>query len=498
MKAPHEPTDSTHTELIADLEEEVISLQRKNRALQGDLFLLRRELRRARRNLGYKVSKGVSRAFAPVLRLFTNGANAHFPKPSSNGRPSHPCSAELKSRVQKLHETVDSAFFSFATERNWTLHKILGDRPGRQLCFSPEELKNALASDFFGVPQKAFEPGKGSPGFAHHQLIVIDCDHPEPLWPLLKGRFWPHQKLLLHGKSVVPEFSPTEHGRDFAFYSAPPPAWLDPRHTYLPGFAPWKASYARLTATLPSGNPWPKISVVTPSFNQGRFITDTFESILGQPYPHLEYLVLDGGSTDNTRSILDRYRPRLAYSCCQKDNGQADAINKGFARATGEIMAWLNSDDQYAADALMHVARAFDQFPEADIVVGGCGLVEVGGGAPIRIHHCALPMGKVVPLPLVQLLDLENCWLKGHFFYQPEVFWRRRIWETAGAHVLDDLYYCFDYELWVRMAKAGAKVVHIPELLALYRVHPEQKTYGKDLPYLPELKLAKARHGTFA
>ena len=494
MKAPHEITAPTHTELIADLEEEVSSLQRKNRALEADVFVLRRDLRRAHRNLGYKISKGVRRAFAPVLRLFANGADAHFPKPSANGAPPHPCSVELKSMVQRLHDTVDSAFFNFATERNWTLHRILGDKPGRQLCLSTQELKNALASDFFAVPQEVVEPSKGSPGFAQQQLIVIDCDHPEPLWPLLKGRLWPHQKLLLHGKNVVPEFAPTESGSDFGFYNAPPPAWLDPRHAYLPRFAPWKTPHPRLTATLPSGNPWPKISVVTPSFNQGRFITDTFESILGQPYPQLEYLVLDGGSTDDTGSILNRYRPRLAYSCSQKDNGQADAINKGFARTTGEIMAWLNSDDQYAADALMHVARAFDQFPEADVVVGGCGLVEVSGGAPTRIHHCALSMGKVVPLPLAQLLDLENCWLKGHFFYQPEVFWRRRIWEAAGAHVLDDLYYCFDYELWVRMAEAGAKIVHIPELLALYRVHPEQKTYGKDLPYLPELKLAKARH----
>jgi len=135
--------------------------------------------------------------------------------------------------------------------------------------------------------------------------------------------------------------------------------------------------------------------------------------------------------------------------------------------------------------------------------VGGCGLVE--NNALTRIHHSALPIGKVVPLPPQQLLDLENCWLKGDFFYQPEVFWRRRIWEAAGAHVQDNLYYCFDYDLWVRMAQAGAKVVHIPDLLALYRVHPEQKTYGRDLPYLPELKKVKAqrdpsaiRHETLA
>jgi glycosyltransferase involved in cell wall biosynthesis len=235
--------------------------------------------------------------------------------------------------------------------------------------------------------------------------------------------------------------------------------------------------------------------VVTPSFNQGRYIGHTFESVLGQNYPNLEYMLLDGGSTDETRAILDRYRPRLAYSCSQKDNGQADAINKGFSRASGEILAWLNSDDQYGLDALMHVALAFDMFPDADIVVGGCGLLEGAASSPARVHHSALPVGKVVPLPAARLLDVDNSWLKGEFFYQPEVFWRRRIWEAAGGRVADDLYYCFDYDLWVRMAQAGARVVHIPDLLAVYRVHPAQKTYGANLPYLPELKLVQSRCG---
>lgn len=242
---------------------------------------------------------------------------------------------------------------------------------------------------------------------------------------------------------------------------------------------------------MPSGKPWPKISVVTPTYNQGKFIGATFSSILNQRYPNLEYLVLDGGSSDETPEIIRRYRAHMAYACSEKDKGQADAINKGFSRATGDILAWLNSDDQYAADALMRVALAFDLFAEADIVVGGCALLPEAAAAATQIHHSALPLGKVAPLPLEQLLDLENCWLKGHFFYQPEVFWRRRIWEAAGARVRDDLFYCFDYDLWVRMAKAGAKVIHIPDLLAVYRVHPAQKTYGDNLPYVPELKLIR-------
>lgn len=494
MKAPHERAELAEAELIADLEEEAQCLQQKNRALECELGGLRRDLRRARRNPGYRIANGISRALKPLSRWFSNDSSrSQFARPSNgatNGSAPLPCSRELKALLRRIAGILESAFFTSSTHRNWLLHKLLGHDLGRQLCFSAEELKKAIAADFFAVPEQPFPKHKGAAAFAHQQLVVIDCDDPGALWPLLKGRFWPHQKLLLHGRNVARDFSPTEQGADFAFFAAPPPTWLDPRHDYLPRFAPWKTPYARRATSTPTGNPWPKISIVTPSFNQGRFITDTIESILGQNYPNFEYLVLDGGSTDETRSILDRYRPRLAYSCSQKDNGQADAINQGFARTTGEIMAWLNSDDQYSPDALMHVARAFDLFPEADIVVGGCGLSEAG--ALSRIHHSALPIGRVVPLPLQQLLDLDNCWLKGDFFYQPEVFWRRGIWDAAGAHVQDDLYYCFDYDLWVRMARAGAKIVHIPDLLAIYRVHPEQKTYGRDLPYLPELKQVKA------
>src|SRR5436190_1738783 len=501
MNLPHERTEPAQVETIADLEEEALSLQRKNKALEGELFTAQRELRRARRNPGYRIANGISRALKTVSHLIKNGnarpIQVYRPSQASpNGSVPDPSSRELKTRLRALATAVESVFFTSATHRNWLLHKGLGHTPARQLCFSNEQIKVAIGTDFFGVPDKPFAKHKGPPAFAHQQLIVIHCDDPGPLWPSLKGRFWPHQRILLHGKNIAPTIRPDEQGADFAFYAAPPRQWLDPRHAYLPLFAPWKTSRQRLTTALPGGDPWPKISIVTPSFNQGRFIADTFESVLRQNYPSFEYLVLDGGSTDETCSILDRYRPRLAYSCSQKDDGQADAINKGFARITGEIMAWLNSDDQYAPDALMHVARAFDLFPEADIVVGGCGLLETSGLT--RIHLSALPLGKIVPLPLSQLLDLENCWLKGDFFYQPEVFWRRRIWEAAGPRVQDDLYYCFDYELWVRMAQAGAKIVHVPDLLALYRVHPGQKTYGRDLPYLPELKRVKAQHGPSA
>jgi hypothetical protein len=109
-----------------------------------------------------------------------------------------------------------------------------------------------------------------------------------------------------------------------------------------------------------------------------------------------------------------------------------------------------------------------------------------------RVHHSALPIGRAVPLRSDQLLDLDGCWLRGDFFFQPEVFWTRDLWQRAGGRVAEELHYSMDYELWVRFALAGARIVHVPDTLALYRVHPGQKTAGDDLPYLPELRRVAA------
>ncbi|MET0555775.1 MAG: glycosyltransferase [Vicinamibacteria bacterium] len=240
-------------------------------------------------------------------------------------------------------------------------------------------------------------------------------------------------------------------------------------------------------ATLPSGRPWPRFTVVTVSYNHAAFLEDTLRSVLDQDYPDLEYIVIDGGSRDGTAAILDRYRDRLSYCVSEPDRGQSHALNKGFARATGTLCAWLNSDDRYAPDALWRAALAFD-LHGADLVAGGCALAEEPHGRIARVHHSALPIGRPVPLPADRLLDLDGAWLRGDFFFQPEVFWTRDLWQRAGGRVAEELHYSMDYELWVRFARQGARVVHVPDTLALYRVHPNQKTAGPDLPYLPELR----------
>ena len=124
----------------------------------------------------------------------------------------------------------------------------------------------------------------------------------------------------------------------------------------------------------------PRITVVTPSYNQGRFVRETLESVLGQEYPALEYIVMDGGSTDESPSIIEGYSKRLAHWQSAKDRGQADAIKSGFSRATGEVLGWLNSDDTLAPGTLVAVGASFAAHPEVDLVYGDIALVDAAGG----------------------------------------------------------------------------------------------------------------------
>jgi len=222
--------------------------------------------------------------------------------------------------------------------------------------------------------------------------------------------------------------------------------------------------------TLPGGIPWPKISVITPSYNQGRYIAETIESVIKQGYPHVEHIIIDGGSTDETMDVVSKYMEYLSYVVSEPDKGQSDALNKGFMRSTGDILCWLNSDDQFAPDALFSVAMAFAT-SGADIISGICEVYEEG-----RLVYRHMSSCKDGLLPLDDLLDLDNGWNAGQFFYQPEVFFSRSLWERAGSHVREDCYYSMDYELWCRFAEVGAKLHVIGAPLARFRTHPEQKT----------------------
>jgi cellulose synthase/poly-beta-1,6-N-acetylglucosamine synthase-like glycosyltransferase len=177
---------------------------------------------------------------------------------------------------------------------------------------------------------------------------------------------------------------------------------------------PWNSEVSRIPPKLPSGKPWPRISVVTVTYNQGAYLEETIRSVLMQGYPNLEYIVVDGGSTDNTQSVLQRYSHQLAACISEPDEGQSDALNKGMSRATGDILAWLNSDDQYLPNTLRAVAESFDQ-ADSDLVVGGTVLVRKHERFPVAFKHCVLPLDRVVSLPIAELVDFYGKWQRGDF-----------------------------------------------------------------------------------
>jgi len=247
-----------------------------------------------------------------------------------------------------------------------------------------------------------------------------------------------------------------------------------------------------LPKTLPCGKSWPKISIITPSYNQGNYIEETIISVLEQDYPNVEHIIIDGQSTDTTPSILNKYRNRIAHIVQEPDRGQSDAINKGMQLATGDILTWLNSDDLLAPGALAAIAMAFYS-SGADVVAGVCQLFQNGQLQTSHITSC--PDG---PLPAEEISDLYGGWQSGKFFYQPEVMFTRTLWEKAGGYVREDLHFCMDVEMWLRFASYGAILHVIGSPIALFRIHEQQKTNNHDASpdeYIPIANSWRASRG---
>lgn len=226
----------------------------------------------------------------------------------------------------------------------------------------------------------------------------------------------------------------------------------------------------------------PLVSVVTPSFNQGRFLARTIESVLSQNYPKLEYIIQDGGSRDNTQKVLEQYSSQLTHVTSAADQGQADAINKGFQKSTGEIMAWLNSDDIWLPGTLAYVVQYFQDHPEVDAVYGH----------RIQIDENDLEIGRWI-LPEHD----EGVLAWADYIPQETLFWRRRIWEKAGGRVDESYQFALDWELLLRFQQAEARFVRVPRFLAAFRVHDLQKTTAQmDSIGKQEIaRLRKAYHG---
>jgi glycosyltransferase involved in cell wall biosynthesis len=233
---------------------------------------------------------------------------------------------------------------------------------------------------------------------------------------------------------------------------------------------PWTEESDALPERMRDGSRWPSITVVTPSFNQGRFLEATIRSVVLQGYPELEYFVLDGGSTDGSAEIIERYAPWISYWTSAPDGGQSAAINRGLARGNGAYVTWINSDDMLCRNALVtHATRV--GFHQDTIYIGQCVYIDAAGN--ILTTHC----GRVHTLE--DLLRIDTVWRapgrQGHIV-QPEVLFPRQLALDVGG-LNPENHRTMDYELWGNFLLRGARFeyTHIP--FGMFRVHPAQKTF---------------------
>lgn len=221
----------------------------------------------------------------------------------------------------------------------------------------------------------------------------------------------------------------------------------------------------------PAGKKWPRISVVTPSFNQAGFIEETLLSVFNQNYPDLEVIVVDGNSTDGTVDILRRYEHKMARLIVEPDDGQTDAINKGMKLVTGELIYWINSDDLLGPGALFMVALTYLE-DDADLIAGFC-----HEHNERRFGIINLPAANRETFNLECLGNLFDYWFKGHFFYQPECAFTRRILEKVGGQICDKTnHFVMDYEFWLRIAQARGTLATVHWPTGLFRKYPQQKS----------------------
>jgi glycosyltransferase involved in cell wall biosynthesis len=223
----------------------------------------------------------------------------------------------------------------------------------------------------------------------------------------------------------------------------------------------------------------PLVSIVTPSFNQAPFLEETICSVLDQDYSNLEYIIVDGGSTDGSLEIIQKYAERLAWWVSEPDRGQTDAINKGFAQSQGDILAWLNSDDTYLPGTVSEAAAYLQEHPEIGAVYGDVNLID--------------EQGQVIGRFPARQTDYER--LMRGFVHIPQqaAFFRGELWRKVGP--LDpSFYFAMDYDLWVRISKEAPLNYH-PRLWANFRLHGDAKSIEADDRCWPEMVQGHSREG---
>lgn len=222
----------------------------------------------------------------------------------------------------------------------------------------------------------------------------------------------------------------------------------------------------------------PRISIVTPSFNQASFVDETLRSVLEQGYPNLEYVVIDGASTDGSADIIAKHAPSLSYWVSEPDRGHGHALNKGFERTSGEVMGWLNSDDKYTPWALRTVGRIFAEFPHVQWIVGMNGLWNVDG-AMIDAFRA--------PKNIFDFLTGHYKWIQ-----QESVFWRRSLWEKAGGAIDESFKFMVDGELWTRFF-LHAELYSLDCILGGFRQQPNGRALNNQLACEADMVRAIAR-----
>jgi glycosyltransferase involved in cell wall biosynthesis len=226
---------------------------------------------------------------------------------------------------------------------------------------------------------------------------------------------------------------------------------------------PWTEASPVLPARMLDGKPWPKMTIVTPSFNQGEYLEETIRSVLLQNYPNLEYIVIDGGSADSSQAIIQQYIPWLSYWVSEPDNGQAHAINKGLQKAGGELFNWLNSDDYLMPGALAEIALVFAN-KYTDAVAAAC--VDFSPDEETLVTNANLSLEKLI------------VWRPGTMYHQP-AFWLRRQGVLACGGIDDNLHYVFDWEMVLRYLAQFPRVHYLPAIVARFRLHADSKTISR-------------------
>lgn len=219
-------------------------------------------------------------------------------------------------------------------------------------------------------------------------------------------------------------------------------------------------------------NNYPKISIVTPVFNQVKYIEETILSILSQGYPNLEYIIIDGGSTDGTVDIIKKYESHLAYWVSEPDNGMYDALQKGFDHSSGEIMGWLNADDLYCSGCLFHVAIIFSNHRKINWLTGSNTHIDENGHYILNI-----PCRK---LNKYQFLSGDYMWIA-----QESTLWRRPLWEKAGSYISKELHAAGDFELWLRFIQNDT-LYYVENCIGMFR-HREGQISGQLDSYIEEV-----------